>query len=190
MLASYLRPLSSLEPYQDRQRGVVLVISLVLLVVMTLLGLTAMQGTGLEERMAGNMRDRELAFQAAERGLHDGERLIDNAVSLAAFNGANGLYGLNDTPPDPFSANTWTSNASSRSDTVIAGLASGPRYFINQVGTIQVTAVQSLTPGGGCYGASCPKTTDTVTTFAITARGVGRNGNSEVLLRSYYGRKF
>jgi type IV pilus assembly protein PilX len=52
-----------------RERGTVLVVGLVVLLVMTLLGITSMQNTALEERMAGNILDRHQAFHAAEAGL-------------------------------------------------------------------------------------------------------------------------
>jgi type IV pilus assembly protein PilX len=61
---------------RSRQDGAILVVSLLLLLVMTLLGLTAMQVTRMEERMAGNSRDISLAFQAAEAGLRDAEDRI------------------------------------------------------------------------------------------------------------------
>jgi len=51
---------------QVRQRGTVLVVSLIVLLVMTLIGITSMQTTVLEERMAGNLREHNLAFQAGE----------------------------------------------------------------------------------------------------------------------------
>jgi type IV pilus assembly protein PilX len=50
-----------------------MVVSLLLLLVMTVLALTASQTTTLQERMAGNARDTDLAFQAAEAGLRDAE---------------------------------------------------------------------------------------------------------------------
>jgi type IV pilus assembly protein PilX len=55
------------------QRGSVLIVSLILLLVMTLLGLSAMQSSLLEETMAGNVRDHNLAFQAAEAALRDAD---------------------------------------------------------------------------------------------------------------------
>ncbi|NOS73875.1 MAG: hypothetical protein HOP36_04915, partial [Methyloglobulus sp.] len=55
------------------QSGVVLIISLIMLLLLTLVGLTGMQNIGLEEKMAGNMRDSNLAFQAAESALVAGE---------------------------------------------------------------------------------------------------------------------
>ncbi len=51
------------------QRGAVLAISLIILVVMTILGITAMQTTVVQEKMAGNLRDKDVAFRAAEAGL-------------------------------------------------------------------------------------------------------------------------
>lgn len=60
-------------PSPHNQSGVVLIISLVILLLLTLLGLTGMQTTSLEEKMANNMRDKNIAFQAAEAALKIGE---------------------------------------------------------------------------------------------------------------------
>ena len=59
---------------QRRQQGMALVVSLVLLVVVTLVGLAGMRGTIMQERMAGGAYDRETAFQAAEAALVLGAR--------------------------------------------------------------------------------------------------------------------
>ncbi|MCX7100437.1 MAG: PilX N-terminal domain-containing pilus assembly protein, partial [Methylobacter sp.] len=53
------------------QSGAVLIISLIMLLLLTLIGTTAMQTSTLEEKMAGNLRDRDIAFQAAESALRD-----------------------------------------------------------------------------------------------------------------------
>src|SRR5262245_18937624 len=65
------------------QGGAVLVVSLLLLLVMTVLALGASQATRMQERMAGNARDYDLAFQSAESGLRTCERLI-NAPTLTS----------------------------------------------------------------------------------------------------------
>lgn len=52
-----------------RARGAVLVVSLVLLVVLTLLGVSVMNMTRLEERMASNSQELAQALQSAETGL-------------------------------------------------------------------------------------------------------------------------
>ncbi len=54
-----------------RQSGAVLVVSLILLVVLTLLGLTSMRTTSLEEKMASNSQRSVAALQAAGSGLVD-----------------------------------------------------------------------------------------------------------------------
>ena len=56
-----------------QQRGAVLIVSLLLLLVMTLLGLGASQSTRMQERMAGNQRDLELALQGSEAALRAAE---------------------------------------------------------------------------------------------------------------------
>lgn len=48
------------------QKGAVLAISLIILLLMTIIGVSAMQGTTLQEKMAGNLRDYNLAFQAGK----------------------------------------------------------------------------------------------------------------------------
>ncbi len=52
----------------NRQRGVVLLVSLMLLLMLTVLALTATNRSTLQERMAANSQDSNLAFQAAEAG--------------------------------------------------------------------------------------------------------------------------
>lgn len=60
-----------------RQRGAVLIVALLFLVILTMLGLTAMSGTTMEERMSGNTRDINVALQAAEAALRDARRDIN-----------------------------------------------------------------------------------------------------------------
>jgi type IV pilus assembly protein PilX len=64
------------------QHGAVLIISLVLLAIMTLLGVTAMNMNTMEERMAANSQEVNRAFQAAETGLN--AALSDNNAFTTA----------------------------------------------------------------------------------------------------------
>lgn len=61
-----------------RQQGAILVISMVLLLVLTLLGVSSMDTTGLEMKMASNNRDRQVALQAAEAGLITAEYFVQS----------------------------------------------------------------------------------------------------------------
>lgn len=70
------------EHAQGRETGAALIIGLVLLLVMTLLGITSMQSTTVQERMAGNLRQQDLAFQASEAALREGQRLVIDRPDL------------------------------------------------------------------------------------------------------------
>ncbi|MDH3452261.1 MAG: PilX N-terminal domain-containing pilus assembly protein, partial [Gammaproteobacteria bacterium] len=54
-----------------REDGVALAVSLVLLIVLTVLGISALTMTGQEEKMSGNFQDMTRSFQVAESGLVD-----------------------------------------------------------------------------------------------------------------------
>ena len=57
----------------NSQQGAILAMCLIFLVVLTVIAVGSMETTILEERMAGNMQDYNVAFQAAERALEVGE---------------------------------------------------------------------------------------------------------------------
>lgn len=60
------------------QRGISLIIVMIFLVILSILGVTAMQSSSLGSRIARNEADRALAFQAAEAALRDGELDVKN----------------------------------------------------------------------------------------------------------------
>ena len=70
------------------QRGISLIVSLVLLVVVTLIALGSMRGVVMQARMSGATHDRSLAFQAAEVALREAERRA--ATATPANTPANG----------------------------------------------------------------------------------------------------
>ncbi|MBN2871832.1 MAG: hypothetical protein JXJ30_02835 [Halothiobacillaceae bacterium] len=115
----------SVPPASDRERGVALAAALILLVTVTLLGLAAIRGTTMQERLAGNSFDRERAFQAAESALRIAEDRVRDEANSFDF----GIEGTDCTRPDvdclddptrdPRLADQWT--------TVPRG--AGPRHF-------------------------------------------------------------
>jgi type IV pilus assembly protein PilX len=71
--------------FPGNERGAVLIVSLIFLVILTMLGVTAMSSTTFEERMAGNARDAALAQQAAEAALREArDEVLDDAGSPSA----------------------------------------------------------------------------------------------------------
>lgn len=61
---------------KNKQSGAVLAVCLVMLLVLTLIGIASMSNSTLQERMAGGSRDYNMAFQAAETALREGEEYI------------------------------------------------------------------------------------------------------------------
>lgn len=64
---------------RQKQRGVVLILALVFLLILTIAGMSAMRLANVEEKMTGNFGDRNLAFQAAEAALTSAENAISDA---------------------------------------------------------------------------------------------------------------
>lgn len=169
-----------------RQRGVVLVITLILLLVLTLVGLAATTSTSLEERMTANQRDTQVAFQAAEAALRSGESALSSA-SAGPFNNTGGMFdaATNTTITDfvayaTDSSTTWDdSNSVVYAGTLNPAPSTPPRYFL-----VQTTQTSQAT--GSSLAADQPLTS--VPIFEIFARGVGLSGKSVVVLETTYER--
>lgn len=122
------------------QRGVALIVSLVLLVVATLIGLAAVRSTTLQEHMSANMYDRSLAFQRAESALRAAE------VAIVANGGIDDLHGVDCRPVTgvtcPVIPETTFSGTSANwvavdqeHDVNSARTPGTPEYFIQFMGT-------------------------------------------------------
>lgn len=72
-----------------QQQGAALIVSLIMLLLMTLVGVTAMQVTTVQEKMVSNSRDLNVAFQAAETALKRGEDYI-RQIQIQLINFSNG----------------------------------------------------------------------------------------------------
>jgi type IV pilus assembly protein PilX len=136
--------------------------------------------------MASNTRDRSIAFQAAESAMRDAEAFLETIVTTGGFSGTAGLFADTQTQPDFLAASTWSSNATSVAASTIPGSKEAPRYFIKR------TAILTGQKGAlNIKDYTNNKGTGDVTTFHITSRGIGGSADSsEVILRSYHGRKF
>ena len=169
------------------QAGMALFISLVLLLVLTIIGVSAVQITSLEVRMTRNEHDSLLAFEAAESALRDAEQQLEGITNVAVFTpgGNSGLYQVAPLDQDEHwdNAAVWGGANSVTAPTAIADVAADPRYIIEHVASVlrEDNAYQQENPYGG--GVS-----DRVEIFRITALGIGGSTNARVLLQSSYGR--
>lgn len=76
------RPASP-APTHRHQGGVALYVALIMLLLLTLLGVAALQVTAMQERMAGNFRTYNLAFNRAEAALRNEEFEIQRTIADA-----------------------------------------------------------------------------------------------------------
>lgn len=187
----------------SRQQGAVLAVALIFLLILTLLGVSSMKSTLLEEKMAGNMRDQSLAFQAAEAALRDGEAFIETLASTGGFkctektnssatsfpNCSNdGQFATGTNLHDILEQDPWSaSNGYRTTSSTINGVSTQPRYFIIHNADLTDEAKTSLNLGPGYGGIGAGKD---ITAFAVVARGVGGTDKAPVILTSYYGKRF
>ena len=123
------------------QSGAALAVVLVLLLVMTLLGTAVLRNTLLDERMSGNLYDRNLAFQAAESGLREAEQRLQSLQTaktdaIAKFPSAGCSEGLC-ARPTALTTDRWRDAGFKgwRDATVkLEKMGASPQYFIEAMG--------------------------------------------------------
>ena len=174
-----------------KQRGVTLVVSLVILITLTLLGITSIQRTTTELTMAGNQREAGIMFQAAEVGLGVAENEIANSNTNADFDDSSkGLYTVDASDPtyigpDYYDYNTWVDGAGAQlANAVVSGLPDS-HYKIEYLGDRYQNAAAIINIGG--YGTQ--STGKIVSIYRSTSRGVGLAGNSFRYIQSYFGKE-
>ena len=126
------------------QRGAALMVVLILLLIMTLLGLTSLRGTMMEQRMSANAYDRNLSFQAAEAALREGEAVLAPGVDVTQFSAGctNGMCTQQTAATGTLerwsnSATTWQNVSGTTLTTQLATEAGAgtPQYIIEYMGT-------------------------------------------------------
>jgi type IV pilus assembly protein PilX len=156
------------------QRGVALVVALILLTVALLIGLAASRGTILQEHMSANMYDRSLAFQRAESGLRAAEAAITDDWKI------DDLHGVDCSPTVALCTNvpaiTFTNtnanwvDAGTAYDVNDAKTPDTPQYTVQLMGTGPAENELGLNDNADYnnYGNSYPP--DNVAYYRVTAR--------------------
>ena len=172
-----MRPIQNLHRVKHTQRGTALVMTLVILLLLTMLGITAINTSTLEERMAGNTKDQNLSFQAAETALRAAETWVQSTTAATQLNTNNaiGIYDPSVTAIDVWDSIDWSSTnvvtyPGVPGTTATGGLAevgTQPKYIIEKVRT------EALSPG-------------TRITVRITARGTGASDTTVSMVQSTY----
>jgi len=172
----------------NKQQGVALIMALLFLLITTLLGVSAMQSSVMEERMAGNMHDHNMAFQAAESGLQDGGDWLLSLAGRPLPDGAanNGVYTGGSIGAEPvdytfdweglgtdYGANTSNSAGDFPHND------KPPIYVIEEAAFVS----DSLNPESKAKGAGKYY-------YRVSAVGYGGSDASEVVVQSVYEKRF
>ncbi|MGN7614140.1 pilus assembly PilX family protein, partial [Magnetococcales bacterium HHB-1] len=138
---------------REKESGSVLIISLLVLVLLLMLGMQGMATATMEEKMSGNSRQRNLAFQDAESALRAGEGWLDSLTSQPTT-----VSTCDEPPCDVFSLNSIDFNSNKTNSTWWETHAhryneeeTSSRYIIEERETVTISASsgESLVVGQG-----------------------------------------
>ncbi|MGB0467586.1 MAG: pilus assembly PilX family protein [Pontibacterium sp.] len=157
-----------------KQQGSLLLVTLIILLIMTLTGMAGIEVTGLEEKMAANMRDRQVAFETAEATLLQAENYLesldDNELPVFDADGGTGGFYLPSASGTPHWED-WD-NLSTRPFT-----AGGGAYIVEEL--LETAVEESIEVG---------RVKEKRHYYRITARAQGLISSSQVVLQSVYKR--
>ena len=193
-----MTPLAARSAGARRQRGLSLVTTMVLMLATLGLGVAVMGVNAMEERMIGGTKDRDLALQAAEAALRDGEQDVANNVSAStAFTDTctsglctppsqrDALGALASLPVDDARLGfDWTVDGMVRhygqytGQPAFPSVAVQPRYVIEKFSYLGTPAGESVVLGSEPVAPGVG--------YRITARGIGARPETVVVLQSIY----
>jgi len=167
------------------QSGATLVIAMLMLLILTVLGIASMQVTRMEERMAGNSRDVNLAFQGAEAGLRDAEeglRVLTGRPNTCIAAPCN-VWRKDFLPPDLRDQvlTWWTTNAREygvAATRELTDVTRDPMIVVEDLGFV---------PDSLAIGHGPPEGRNF---YKITANSSGASDSAEAILESTYTRRY
>lgn len=182
-----------------RERGAVLVIALIFLLLLTIVAITSSSRSLIQERLAGALRNAQQAEWSAENALRGVEwRLFSGDTGLGCYNSIN--PSTVSTKVTTFrNASTWVTNgateykgagvsldymtASSDATLSSATLAANPWYIVELLGQDRSPA---NTNGPQAEAGSSGSTTTRYYVYRITARATGGSPNTIRVVESTF----
>ncbi|WP_417536845.1 pilus assembly PilX family protein [Methylophaga sp.] len=189
----------------NREKGVALLMSLVILLVLSLLATSSMQNSVMQERMSNSSREGLITLEAAEAALREVEDGLEGLTTLSNFGdddgdgNAAGWYWTGYAPA-VLSEGTWSDEDKVLTASSVDGLE--PKYFIEYLGRVFVLpssmagdrTVRNLnfegagdtSGGGGAAGPGDAEISIEAESMRIVVMAVGPSGQSRRIIESYY----
>jgi len=160
--------LSSHSP--KTQRGFILFMTQVLIILLTILALTQVSLNSTQTRLAANATDAEISFEKAEGAINEAVNyLLNGTYSPASFTlNGNGLYVLDQNSPSLWKTVNW-SGSTSVIKSFQGGTGDQAAYIIEKLPSV-------IQPGQNAKNPTH--------IYRITARSAGASGNNAVILQS------
>lgn len=165
----------------NKQQGAVLVSVMIYMLVLSMLGISSMRGTAMEERMASNQWEHSRAFQAAESVIQDAGVwfLFQPDLIEPSADGSTGVWPTGTVANDVVDSSfDWSANGisygddSGNSTTLFADLIASPQYVIEEAG---------FEPADNDPDTLAKKTG--VFYYSLSAVGYGRSAGSRSILQ-------
>jgi type IV pilus assembly protein PilX len=194
----------------DQTKGFALIASMLFLVVLTLLGISAFSGVGLEERMASNLKEKERATEVAEVATRGAESFLADypppgvfeEIPPAKADGTGGVWTLNGPLPnddvnDLLSDSNWASGIEVASppfdDSLLIGSgstvnglhATSEKYAVRPRSFTEEAAfvAYTLDPDDKANGEG-------LFYYRVSGRGVGGNLTAVSIVQSMYMQRY
>lgn len=166
------------------QRGAALIVSMMMLIILTLIGVTSMRTTIMQERMTSNERNRSIAMQSSESGLRDAEAIVAALLFAEGYGQEPGELTETENDPDVFDPTAWenTDSVEATHNSHIAASGAPTRTMTKMLGRDR-NGDGSLNQSGYDGNAVSPG----VTHFRITSRGLGGDTRAEAILQTHIG---
>jgi type IV pilus assembly protein PilX len=178
------------------QRGVVLVSSLLLLLVVTIMALSMFRSFGIQEKVAGNMREKQRALQAAESAQQYAELWLINNAATTAPAACNSLLSANAGLGQICSNKLWLSlPVGTTVATVPWAVAGTANVGVTYVPPGMTVAAATASNSNAYFGAPTFYISDAGASvdpnvpgevYQIDAVGYGGNGNTAAVVESTY----
>lgn len=172
------------------QRGAVLIVAMIFVLLMTVVGLSAIRGSGMQEAMAGNMRHMQLNFQAAEAGLRLGEAKVDVRTldeNLPAFDGSHGSFqDLNQPGEKPvfkWDSSDW--NSADKTSVSALNMPDSPSHVVESI--VIPVGLESVAMGNAFDHESLDNLEEG-RVYRVTSRYSDETSGGDVILQSLYKR--
>jgi len=164
-----------------RQRGAVLFVSLILLLVLTLLGVMLARTQTTEERMAANDANHDIALEAAGATLRFAEMNVSQGNYTAFSQNTAGLYTLDPTVGSVYTPAIWNTanDVLNYTGATLASVSAPPQFIVEQLPSVALPG-NSLGACQGYVANGC------VQVFQITAHASGGDRSGNATLRSIY----